>query len=459
MRPTIVAHSTMYERVVGVLELASKYRYGLTSHGVPLYLFRPYDEARPEFIVGSKSNDKSHNQIALVDIPTDATAAPAGNQKPRGSLVRMIGPVGDPSAEREGLLLHYCPVRQKPTEIPAPDTQDDENRLEISAATGWTVFHVDPPGCRDIDDAIAVNPETGLLAIIIADAAAAVPAFSDIDTTASAIGSTFYDCDGRVIVPMLPPAISESSASLLPGTRRRGLALICGSQSEQFCLAWTTVAHSFTYETFVDSEIATSVDLQGDPHDWIADQMIRYNAAAARFLKEHGIGILRSQSPAAAEKVATWPPALRHLANEAATYTPAASGSGHAGLNLEAYTHASSPLRRYVDLYNQRLIKAILRSDNVDLHPVIDHLNARATANKRWGRDLTFLTHVSPGKVHEIDIVWVSENRVWVPVWSRLIRLRHEEEPRPSGTAGRIKIFCDPTRRNWKRRILTARTA
>jgi exoribonuclease R len=448
----------MHDRVVGVLELASKYRYGLTSHGVPLYLFRPYDEALPEFIVGSKSHDKSHNQIALVDIPADATAAPAGSQKPRGSLVRMIGPVGNPEAEREGLLLHYCPVRHKTTETPTVDTQDDAGRLEISATTGWTVFHVDPPGCRDIDDAIAINTATGEWAIIIADAAAAVPITSEIDCVAATIGSTFYDCEGRVVIPMLPPAIGEEAASLLPGARRKGLALMWGpNQAERFVHVWATVAHSFTYDSFLGSKIAATVGLDKDPHDWIADLMIRYNAAAARFLKEHGVGILRSQSPAAAEKVAAWPPALRHLAAEAATYTPVAFGAGHAGLGLDAYTHASSPLRRYVDLYNQRLIKAIIRGNINSVNPAIDYLNARATANKRWGRDLTFLTHVIPGRVHEIDIVWISENRVWVPAWSRLIRLRHEEEPQEPGSTGRIKIFCDPTRRNWKRRVLTAK--
>jgi exoribonuclease R len=449
----------MYERIVGTLELASKYRYGLTRHGVPLYLFRPYDEALPEFIVGSKTKDQSQNQIALVDVPVDAVAAPAGQTKPRGSLVRMIGPVGDPVAEREGLLLHYCPARQKVSELPEEDHQDDENRIELTEATGWTVFHVDPPGCRDIDDAIAFHAGTRSWAIIIADAASSVPAGSEVDKAAAAIGSTFYDCDGHVVSAMLPPTISEDSASLLPGTRRRGIALLwTPDESERFKPVWCAVAHSFTYDSFVDSEVAIRLNVKQDPHDWIADMMIRYNAAAARLLKENGVGILRSQDPATADKVASWPASLRHLANEAATYTLSVVGGGHAGLGLTAYTHASSPLRRYVDLCNQRLIKAILRSESTtSIEIPIEHLNARASANKRWGRDLTFLTHVTPGRVHEIDIVWVSETRVWVPAWSRLIRIRHEEEPLPSGSAGRIKIFCDPTRRNWKRRVLTAK--
>jgi hypothetical protein len=47
---------------------------------------------------------------------------------------------------------------------------------------------------------------------------------------------------------------------------------------------------------------------------------------------------------------------------------------------------------------------------------------------------------------------------VWVPAWNRLLRLRHEPsatEVTP-GAPGRIQIFCDSTRRNWKRRVLTA---
>ena len=443
------------QRVVGILELASKYRYGLTGHGVPLYLFRPYDEALPEFIVGSKSNDKSYNQIALVDIPVDATSSPAGQTKPRGSLVRMLGPVGNQIAEREALLQHYCPTRQKTVEIPEVSQHDDAGRLELSEETGWVIFHIDPPGCRDIDDAVAWSAETGKWAIIIADASTFVPIDSDIDRVAAAIGSTFYDCYGRVVVPMLPPAISEDRASLLPGTRRRGIALIWGpNHPEKFLSVWCTVKHSFTYDSFVGSAIAFSLDISQDPHDWIADLMIRYNTAAARLLKTVGLGILRSQSSTDAEKVASWPIALRHLAAEAATYT-LTTGGGHASLGLDAYTHASSPLRRYVDLYNQRIIKAFIRGDTVVSTEPIDHLNARASANKRWARDLTFLTYVTPGKVHEIDVIWVSESRVWVPVWSRLVHLRHEE-PRAPGMVGRIKIFCDVSRRNWKRRILTA---
>ena len=455
------------KQVIGVLELASKYRYGLTSRGAPIYLFRPYSDDLPEYIVGcsAKGSDTTRNQIALVEIPTTFGDPPDGT-KHRANLIRLIGPVGDYDAEREGLLLHYCPTKAVPeTAVAVPDATDDRGREVLNAATGWITFHVDPPGCRDVDDAIAFRPDTQTLAITIADAAAAVPAGSAIDFAAEAIGATFYDSEGRAVRPMLPAAISEGSASLLPGAQRRGVTLfISPSGATRWGLTWITVDHGFTYESFVGSDVAHVVGAHGDPHEWIADLMIRYNMAAAETLREYAAGILRTQRPADAAAVADWTainPDLARLAHEAATYEFACEDAdqSHAGLGVAAYCHASSPLRRYADLANQRTLKALITRRPLPIldGPLVAHLNERTRANRRWARDLTFLERVKPGRVHLTDIIWVSPTQVWVPAWSRLLRLRHEVATPPEpGTRGAIQIFCDPTKRNWRSRILTA---
>jgi hypothetical protein len=423
--------------MIGVLELASKYRYGITSHGSPLYLFRSYDGS--EYIVGSASRE-TVNQIAVVDAGTTVV-----NGKPRGNLSRIIGPVGDYAAEREALLLHYCPVKPVESPVDPPEV----SREEISAATGWTTLHIDPPGCRDIDDAVAYHPEHGW-AITIADVP--VVAGSPTDIAAAIIGATFYDLEGRVVRSMLPSSISEDRASLVPGQRRRGVTLFLGlpDTETRFGLTWITVEHSFTYDSFPGSAVAVSLGVTTEPHTWIEELMIRYNREAAAVLKTAN-GILRVQPTA----VTNLPDSLRFLGMEAATYEAAGPGlQTHATLG-GLYCHASSPLRRYADLVNQRILKAIVTGDPLPPSTTVDHLNERARANRRWGRDLTFLTHVTPGRVHEIDVIWFSADRVWVPLWRRLIRLRHEEE-RPVGTEGRIRIFCDPTKRNWRERVLTA---
>jgi exoribonuclease R len=449
-------------KLVGILELASKYRYGITSHGSPLYLFKPYDSTAPDYIVGSASRE-TVNQIAVID----ACDSDKTTERQRANLSRIIGPVGNYDAEREALLLHYCP--NKPVETPTGTPHDtaiprilnelaDSHRTELSAATGWVTFHIDPAGCRDIDDAIAYNHETRTWAITIADAAAAVAAGSPTDLAANAIGATFYDLEGRALRTMLPATISEDSASLLPGQRRRGVTLFLEPGQPRFGLTWITVEHSFTYDSFRGSGVAFDLQISKDPHAWIEELMIRYNREAAAVLKRE-TGFLRVQREATTDL----PASLRFLAMEAATYEIVDNKpQNHATLG-GLYCHASSPLRRYADLANQRVLRAVIIG-----HPSIialplgilggdfeGRLNDRAAANRRWNRDLTFLTHVTPGRVHEVDVIWYSADRVWVPLWRRLIRLRHEEE-RPVGAEGRIKIYCDPTRRNWKERILTA---
>lgn len=461
-------------KLVGVLELASRYRYGLTSRGVSLYLFRPYDEAQPEYIVGCSERDTTQNRIAIVDVPF-GTIAPTPPAKPRANLIRLLGPVGDRESETTALLEHYCPTRQL-TMLPAPppDIRFDEYRHDLSDTTGWITFHIDPAGCRDIDDAIAFHPETGRWAITIADAAAAVQRNTEIDRAAAAIAATFYDLDGRPVRPMLPRPISEDTASLLPGQRRRGVTYIYHPTSPTryppiWMLSWITVQHSFSYETFPGSAVAARLGLSArDPHDFIEQMMITYNTAAAAKLQDHGAGagLLRVQSPTLAETVALWPPTLAHLARETAVYEPVdparQAEQGHASLELPAYAHASSPLRRYADLVNQRALRELIMTGDIPAELLstaeqAEYLNGRTQANRRWTRDLTFLEHVTPGVVQHISVIWASPTQVWVPIWKRLIRIRHEVVTAPApGTEDEIQIFCDPTRRNWRLRALTA---
>jgi exoribonuclease R len=450
---------------VGVLELTSKYRYGFTLRGTPLYLFRPYDDALPEFVVGCSNRDLSSNQIALVEY-TDIVV---GIVKARANLIRLIGPVGDFESERKALLLHYAPSKRVSDVDPIDDSLDAQ-RMEINSETGWFTYHIDPFGCKDIDDAIAFNRETGEVAITIADAAATVQEGSVVDTIAHMVGATFYNLEGVVEVPMLPRAISEGAASLTPGQRRRGVTLIVDREGrETFVLSWITVQHSYTYESADESREIMKDEEHADSHKTIETLMIRYNTATARLLKKYGFGILRAQADAA--KVSEWAsvdPSLQGLANEAASYVPASTQEDtvHASLDLEVYCHATSPIRRYADLVNQRYLKSIITGSDISatsMEEMATHLNERTKANRRWTRDLTFLTHVTPGRVHYIDVMWISADQFWVPEWKRIVRAKHLR-PVTVGTDGvstpvvrdRVAIFCDPTKRNWKNRVLTA---
>jgi exoribonuclease R len=91
---------------------------------------------------------------------------------------------------------------------------------QIEDATDIPLVTVDPPGSRDLDQAVHIA-RTGsgyLVSYAIADVAAFVRPGSELDVESRRRGQTLYFPDARI--PQLPPSLSEGAASLLPGEVR-----------------------------------------------------------------------------------------------------------------------------------------------------------------------------------------------------------------------------------------------
>jgi len=87
-------------------------------------------------------------------------------------------------------------------------------------ATDLPLVTIDPPGARDLDQAVHLARTDGgyRVSYAIADVGAFVPLGSAIDAEARRRGQTVYCPDGRT--PLHPPQLSEGAASLLPGELR-----------------------------------------------------------------------------------------------------------------------------------------------------------------------------------------------------------------------------------------------
>lgn len=91
----------------------------------------------------------------------------------------------------------------------------------VEDATSIPFVTIDPPGSRDLDQAVFIERVGSGFRVhyAIADLGSVIPAGGAIDAEARRRGQTIYLPDGRV--PLHPPVLSEGALSLLPDQVRR----------------------------------------------------------------------------------------------------------------------------------------------------------------------------------------------------------------------------------------------
>lgn len=458
--------------LVGVLCLTSKYMYGMTGHGVPMYLCEPMNKGFPSFRVACKEKDRSSN--LLISFQFDSWDEDA--ELPRGGLVEILGPVEDPRAEALALALIASPKSApRPANLPLIT---DFNRSKLTTGT----FNIDPPGCKDIDDVItleSVDDKIWKISVTIADVSEMIKIGSPQWNAARAASATVYQ-DGTVVRPMLHRHLSEEVCSLIPGKVRYGVALMSywegGHLSTPFFKkVLVTNQESYTYESIYKSktvplgilkEICSELAERSltDSHEWVEHLMLWYNRNAANILRTLGTGLLRRHDAPFEEKLAhvkSVSPDLEFLAYRSAEYCGAdVSDVKHHGLISEVYCHASSPIRRFADLINQVLIKRWIDGDRVavkeDYASLALELNRRQKTIAAHDRHYALLKAIHGAVRLDITgrVLWSEKGKValWIDEWKTLIRIRTEN--RVPGEKISLRYFCDRRKAQWKEKIL-----
>lgn len=481
-----------YPPIIGSLELSNKSKFGLTSRGIYMYLFTPYDKRYPQFVVGCSEKDTSKNRVVLIKFDDWQPSSTF----PRGLLQQTFGVSGDYEAERQALIWQACPWKYpKGTYIP----QSKENIMRRKL-DGYT-FHIDPEGCKDVDDVLTFkkleNENDWQITITISDVATYVEDGGVVDIFASLIGQTVYDVDGHILRPMLPKEYSEEVCSLLPGKQSYGISLqFVWNGKEITNKEWFEsvlyVDKTYTYEEFQHSDLPYKVPLSTftsylakekvtDSHKWIEHCMLFYNMEAGRMLKDVGMGILRRHSEPNRERLELYKkyvPDLEKLAFSSAEYCLAdEKNTTHFGINSEAYAHASSPIRRYADLVNQRVLKIIINNSKEKYYvPIAMYdMNLRSKLNKNFSRDQLFLSAITSGntlfKANIIETIRydnIMKIKLYVPEWNKSISTRYSyvddttvlsrDEKREINISmfREVIISCaaNMNMRNWKERII-----
>lgn len=464
--------------IAGLIELNSKTKYGFTSKNVPIYLFTPFNESYPPFVAGCSERDTQVNRLALIRFE-----GIWADTFPRGSLMKLL----DVGADEEALYWTYSPwacVNYKGT---FPDNVSLDKRVFIDGC-----FHIDPSGCKDVDDVLSFSSINGrdYVTITIADVSASIDEGSPLDLRAKKISQTLYQ-EGVSSKPMFPPLMSEGQLSLLRGTKKAGLSLKVCLDDVSLC-EWfesaINVSETYDYESiYSNTELVPKLKkmsavfglVSDDSHTWIESAMKFYNVTAAKLLKQAGVGVLRSHTGPDVERYSKLDPSLAFLAISAAKYVPAnTEETFHWGLDTYAYCHITSPIRRYADLINQRYLKQILFNfTGIPKYVDYELLNTVSKSAKQHDRDLVFVKELKKssngsveGVIAEIrDKDDVRKLSIYVENWKLMIKIKYKKGPEPNtvmskdettlinvsiGQSVTINYHANLTARSWKRRIV-----
>jgi exoribonuclease R len=439
-----IESNSILKMIPGILQLNSKTIYGLTSRNVPIYRFKPLNTTLPDYLVGCSLKDRSSNMLALVQ----------KSETQRTNLIRLIGPCGNLQSEREALFFQYSSNEWKKFDKSKIKFPMEDKREFVK---GYT-FNIDPEGCKDIDDTITIS-EDQIIYITIADVGSWMNVNPYLFERASKIGQTLYE-NGKVVAPLLP---IEEECSLLPKEQRLGLSLKfkwTGKQIKDISFQKVNIvnnisltyeeAQSFQYSNLL-KEIASylaGVELK-DSHEWIEQFMIFYNCEVAKMLVDKKEGILRFQEPTDIEKLNEYKKIginQLFLANKSAKYISALNPKSHWGLNKEYYCHATSPIRRFADIVNQMVL-----CDYFVPGINYDELNELQKNFKKYERDSFFLSQILGTDCRHVEGITLSDHRVWVPTWNKIITCKNTSNP---GTTGTLKYSLDMNQPTWKTKMV-----
>lgn len=425
-------------KIVGILDVLSKTKYGMTSRGIPMYLMTPLNNDLEQLICASSIRNPVKNILVVAEKITN-------DKLPRGRILHYIGECGDLEAEESA--IHYAYSPEYWTSFPDIVEPDISNKFILDVDTA----NIDPEGCLDIDDCISFWEHH--VAITIADVAEWIRVNSWM-RDASKIGQTLY-MNGSPVRKLFP---HEYRMSLIPGERRCGLSLVFDYISSTITnIRFEEVAiinkKSYTYENCHEwryakrlQQLAEHIAQKSlcDPHDWIEQLMIFYNRQFAACIASTGLGLLRGHDAPSMEKIEQYAKIglPEHLGYSSALYFPGTQHVEHWGLG-GIYCHATSPIRRYADCINQMAYKGI------PFNFCHNELNKLQKYAKKHSRDLKFL-HVLHKNTRLTGIV-VNSQRIWCPELECMITCENDAW---SGMKVSLEYFYDSNKPTWKKRLV-----
>lgn len=369
------------DKLFGVLKVSSKIIYGVTKKGVPMKLCNLTDPNYPPVIVATKIGLQSTDKYVTVSFKQ----WDEGSQYPIYQLQSVIGNVGDLDSEREALKVRNK-VNFKKLKFNISESEEWEDRESFE---DMYVVSIDPPGCRDIDDALHIVPTNHgyTIGIHIADVSHYIPKDSPLDLEIRKRVETVYLEHQQI--NMLPDTFATNMCSLISKSRRRSFSTIIKFDKDgnildyRFTKSYINVKRNMTYDQAqdckqLDTKAGKTVNMlckvakQQDTHKMVEFFMTTCNRLVAEFLINTNIPLRihsGSSTSLGNDKVQNM---IRMFKMERAEY---GLFGGHNVLGFDRYTHFTSPIRRYIDIVVHRALYELCGYNMSDVCELCHHVN------------------------------------------------------------------------------------
>ena len=386
-----IEHSSVRQMntIPGVLVIDNNKTYGRWKRDKFLFKCIPDDKRLPAFLVPHKYKLGFHKKLTNKYITFKFVHWE--EKHPRGSIAQVIGKVDVLQNFYEYQL--YCKSLYASIQNFTKDTMralkirsEDEyiqmimGKYTIENRRDLSVYTIDPPASKDFDDGFSITSldnDHSCLSIYISNVSLWLDVM-DLWESFSLRIATIYLPDRKR--PMLPTILSDALCSLQEGRVRFAFTIDIFINTKtniieriSYCNSCISVDKNYVYEEpsllkNIDYKTTFSiikglntrkkyVDSLKDSHDMIAYMMVMMNFLSAQKMTTMMTGIYRAVSISMSTPLPTGIPEevskfLRGWRSSGGRYVDYAHIEGHALLDLEAYIHITSPIRRLVDLLN-----------------------------------------------------------------------------------------------------------
>ena len=386
-----IVHSSVRQmsNIPGILVLADNKTYGRYNKNKFLYKCIPDDKRLPIFLIPHKValgfNKKLINKYIIFKFLKWV------GKHPQGTIIQVLGKVDtlEPFYEYQLYCKSLYASIQNFTKktMRALKTKSEQHYIDmiigenkIEDRREYRIVTIDPKTTKDYDDAFGIrslDEKHWQLSIYISNVSLWMNCM-DLWSSFSRRIATIYLPDRRR--PMLPTILSDALCSLQAKRSRFAFTLDICINKDTYKIEKTSytntcvrVERNYSYDEpdmLVDKDYklilsiikklnrrCKYVDGIDNSHDVIAYLMILMNFLSAKEMQKHQTGLYRAVVMQQVKPIpGTIPESvkkfLRGWMSSGGKYVDYEHIEGHALLNLEAYVHITSPIRRLVDLLN-----------------------------------------------------------------------------------------------------------